>query len=365
MGSFGFIIHPISVSDVARRFPIASKLPGWAVEAAMSITPPFKASNISGVQSKYGQAEGWFVTCPLTPRLMLGWPQDKVTKKIVDAGRLAEKLGAKVVGLGAFTAVVGDAGLTIRRNLDIAVTTGNSYTAGTALEATEKAAILMGIDMDEANVLVLGATGAIGKVLSTILADNGRHLTLCARDQARLDRASREITDKTGMVPRVTRDLKTELPKADVVICVSSALDAIIEPLDLKPGALVCDVSRPRNVSVAVKTARDDVLIIEGGIVKVPGDVDFGFNFGFPPGHSYACMAETMILALEEDYTDWSLGRDLSLERVLGIGRLAKKHGFQVSGFRSFEMPVSREDIFRIKENARKKLAKKQTRKVV
>ena len=40
----------------------------------------------------------------------------------------AEKLGAKIVGLGAFTAVVGDAGITVARNLNIPVTTGNSYT---------------------------------------------------------------------------------------------------------------------------------------------------------------------------------------------------------------------------------------------
>jgi predicted amino acid dehydrogenase len=136
-------------------------------------------------------------------------------------------------------------------------------------------------------------------------------------------------------------------------MCVSSAVDALIEPEDLKPGALVCDVSRPRNVSVEVKKKRDDVLIIEGGVVNVPGNVDFRFDFGFPPRQSYACMAETMILAMEENYTDWSLGRDLSLDRVAGIAKLAKKHGFEVAGFRSFERPVTSEEIASIKEKAR------------
>lgn len=355
MGTFGFIIHPITAKDVSRKFPIAKRLPDKLVEIAMSWTPPIKASHITGVQSRHGGAEGWFVSCPLTPNLMLSWPLEKVMKKIIASGQKAADLGAKIVGLGAFTAVVGDAGVTVRRNLDVAVTTGNSYTAGTALEATEKAAGLMDIDMNDANVLVLGASGAVGKVLSMILADNGRHLTLCARNRDRLERVAREITERTGMVPKIDRDLRRAVGKADVVVCVSSALDAIIQPHDLKPGALVCDVSRPRSVSGKVKTCRDDVLIIEGGIVKVPGNVDFGFDFGFPPGYSYACMAETMILALEEDYTDWSLGRELSVDRVLGIGRLAKKHGFGVSGFRSFEKPVTDEDICRVKENVRRK----------
>lgn len=359
MGTFGFIIHPIDVSDVARKYPIAKHLPGRLVETVLSHLPPMKVSQITGVRSQYGQADGWFVSVPLVPRLMLGLPEKRVMAKIIDACNKAADLGAKVVGLGAFTSVVGDAGVTIRRNVDVAVTTGNSYTVATAIEATEKAARLMEINMDEANVLVLGASGAIGRAVSLILSDEGRRLTLCARDMGRLEKVAETIVSETGMVPRVTRDLGAAVREADVVICVSSALDAVIEPDDLKPGALVCDVSRPRNVSVEVKRKRDDVLIIEGGIVKVPGDVDFHFNFGFPPKTSYACMAETMMLALEENYSDWSLGREMPVARIKGIARLAKKHGFEVAGFRSFERPVTGEEIERIKENARRRKARR------
>ncbi|HHY45527.1 MAG TPA: shikimate dehydrogenase [Firmicutes bacterium] len=356
MGTFGFIIHPIDVSDVARKYPIARHLPGRLVETLISHMPPLKVSQITGVKSQYGEAEGWFVSVPLVPRLMLSLPEKRVLGKIIDACNKAADLGAKVVGLGAFTSVVGDAGVTIRRNVDVAVTTGNSYTVATAIEATEKAARLMEINMDEANVLVLGASGAIGRAVSLIMADEGRHLTLCARDMGRLERVAETIVSETGMVPRLTRDVSAAVREADVVVCVSSAIDAIIEPDDLRPGALVCDVSRPRNVSVEVKKKRNDVLIIEGGVVKVPGDVDFHFNFGFPPKTSYACMAETMLLALEENYSDWSLGREMPVGKVKAIAELAKKHGFEVAGFRSFEKPVTDEEIERIKENAKRRL---------
>lgn len=358
MGTFGFIIHPIDVGDVYRKFPFAKYFPDKLVERALSWAPPITTSRITGVESSYGKADGWFVSCPLTPRMMLGLPEPKVTAKIVAACRRAADLGAKVVGLGAFTSVVGDAGVTVRKNVDVAVTTGNSYTVATAIEATEKAAVLMEIDMDKADVLVLGASGAIGRAVSLILADEGRHLTLCARDPGRLDKVAGVVAGETGMVPRVTRDLRTAVREADVVICVSSAIDAIIEPDDLRPGALVCDVSRPRNVSVEVKKKRNDVLIIEGGVVKVPGEVNFNFDFGFPPKTSYACMAETMILALEEDYVDWSLGREMPLPRIRGIARLAKKHGFEVAGFRSFEKPVTDQEIQQIKENSRRRTSR-------
>jgi 16S rRNA (cytidine1402-2'-O)-methyltransferase len=34
---------------------------------------------------------------------------------------------------------------------------------------------------------------------------------------------------------------------------------------------------------VRVAAERPDVLVVEGGVVAVPGDVDFHLNFGFPP----------------------------------------------------------------------------------
>lgn len=355
MGTFGFVIHPVDVSDVARQFPLAKYLPGSLVERALALSDPFKVSEINGIRSEYNSATGYFVACPLTPHIMTKMPEEKVMKKIIDSVKLARDLGAKVVGLGAFTAVIGDAGITVSNNVDVAVTTGNSYTVATALEATVKAAELMEIDMDNANVLVLGATGSIGRVLSIILSDRGFHLTLAARNLDKLNQVANVIKERSGVMPEVTTDIAEGLREADVIFCVSSAVDAIVEPDHLKPGALVCDVARPRNVSAEVKERRDDVLVIEGGIVRVPGDVDFNFDFGFPKGNSYACMAETMILALEEKYVNWSLGRELTVEQVEGIAALAKKHGFELGGFRSFERPVTLEEIEEVKRNARAK----------
>jgi len=352
VGTFAFIIHPIDVSDVARKFPVSRYIPSGLVERAISHLKPFKVSEINGVRSGYGTANGYFVTCPLTPRMMMSMPEDTVMAKIIDSAKLAQDLGAKVVGLGAFTSVVGDAGVTISKNVDIAVTTGNSYTVYTAIEATLKAAELMEIDMDEANVLVLGATGSIGRVLSLILSDHGFKLILASRNIDKLNEVARAVKERSGVTPYVTTDTREALRQADVVLCVSSAVEAIVQPGDLRTGALVCDVARPRNVSVEVKKQRQDVLVIEGGVVRVPGEVDFNFDFGFPKGHSYACMAETMILALEEKYVNWSLGRELTVEQVEGIAALARKHGFEVGGFRSFERPVTLDEIEEVKRKA-------------
>jgi predicted amino acid dehydrogenase len=114
-------------------------------------------------------------------------------------------------------------------------------------------------------------------------------------------------------------------------------------------------VARPRNVSRRVVALRDDVLVIEGGVVQVPGQADFGFDFGFPPGQAYACMAETMLLAMEARYECYSIGREISLERVKEVSQLATKHGFRLSGLRSFERVLTDSDIGRIREQAQRR----------
>jgi len=95
--------------------------------------------------------------------------------------------------------------------------------------------------------------------------------------------------------------------------------------------------------------------VIDGGMVDVPGTVDFHFDFGFPPGKAYACMAETMALALEGRFEDYTLGKEISLERVQEITRIAEKHGFRLSGFRAFERTVTEAEIEKIKQKARQR----------
>jgi predicted amino acid dehydrogenase len=179
-----------------------------------------------------------------------------------------------------------------------------------------------------------------------------RRIVLIGRRKEGLEEVARELAGLPAEV-EISLSPGESLPQAHVVVAVTSALDAIIEPEMLRPGAVVCDVARPRAVSVRVARERDDVLVIEGGAVTVPGeDVQFNFDFGFPPRTAYACMAETMILALEGRAEHYSLGKRLTLERVREISALADRHGFRLAGFRSFERTVDDETIDRIRTRA-------------
>ena len=355
MDSFAFIIHPIDAKrDVSRKFPLLGKMLSESqIDFFSSFFPPVYISEIDGIASSSSgkQVKGWFIACPFTPRRMLELPEQKVYRKIIQTGRLAEKLGADILGLGAFTSVVGDAGITIAKALDVPVTTGDSFTVSLAVDAIREASRLMEIPLGTATAAVVGATGTIGQVCAELLAEDVERLILIGRREQPLEEL-RERLQLHSKAELVTSTKMDTLSQAQLILTVTSSLHDVIRPEHLQPGSVVCDVARPRDVSAMVASARDDILVIDGGMVDVPGPVNFNFNFGFPPGKAYACMAETIALALEGRFEDFTLGKHLTRERVEEIDRIAKKHGFRLSGFRSFEREVTTQQIETVRRNA-------------
>ena len=356
MKRFAFMMHALDTGDIARKYKIARYLPDRLIEALLLRMSPRHISDITGVRSITGaETEGWFVGCMLTSRQFIELDERVTVRKIVESAQLAQEMGADIIGLGAFTAVVGNGGVDLAREVDIAVTTGNSYTVATAVEGSLKAAAMMDVDLADATATILGASGSIGRVCAHLLREHVGRLVLAARTRETLEQVAAELGEgatesgEGGGDVEISTDIESAVRQADLIVAVTSSVDVIIEPEMLKPGAIVCDVSRPRDVSVRVAEERDDVLVIEGGAVAPPGDVNFNFNFGFPPGLAYACMAETMILALEERIENYSLGKELELAKVREISELAIKHGFKLAGFRSFERAVDEEMVEQIK----------------
>jgi fatty aldehyde-generating acyl-ACP reductase len=357
MDTFAFIIHPIDPKrDVSRKYPFLGKvLTERQINFFSTFFPPVYISEIDGIQSEAtgAQIKGWFIACPFTPNRMLELPEQTVYKKIIQTGHLAEKLGAKMLGLGAYTSVVGDAGITIAKALDIPVTTGDSYTIAIAIEAICEAARMMDIPLESARAAVVGATGAIGKVCAELLADIVGELYLIGRRTEPLENL-RERLQEGARAQLHTSTKMDVLQNVQLILTVTSAMHDVIRPEHLQPGAVICDVARPRDVSAMVAAVRDDILVIDGGMVDVPGPVNFHFNFGFPSGKAYACMAETMALTLEGRLEDYTLGKDITRTQVEEITAIAKKHGFRLSGFRSFEREVTSDKIEIVRRNARK-----------
>lgn len=354
MDSFAFIIHPIDPKrDVSRKYPLLGRLLSEKqIHFLSTFFPPVYISEITGIVSRATgkQIKGWFLACPFTPKRMMELPVDTVYRKIIKTGQLGEFLGAQLLGLGAFTSVVGDGGVSIAHALDIPVTTGDALTVSMAVEALLNAAVEIEIIPEKSCAAVIGASGAIGQVCAELLAEKVERLVLIGRRADAIQELKTRL-EKMGSFARILTGMGMEaLLSADMILTVTNDLHAVVYPQHLKSGSVVCDVARPRDVSAKVAALRKDVLVIDGGMVEVPGNVDFHFDFGFPPGKAYACMAETMALALEGRFEDYTLGKQISRDRVNEITAIARRHGFRLSGFRSFERAVTEEQISTVKQ---------------
>lgn len=345
MTKFAFLIHPLVAKDISRRWKFLKPFSEGQLKWLMQKIGPREISHITGIKSATGaETEGWFIAVPLTPQMFMSHPIEEVYEVLAKAVRIGKDLGADIVGLGAFTSVVGDGGITVEKMTGVPITTGNSYTVATAIEGALDACDRVGIDRKSATLAVIGATGSIGHACAQIMAPEFRRTILVGRDEEKTRQAALDIPGAEA-----TTDIEM-VREADVVVTVTSADAEVLLPEHLKPGAVVCDVARPRDVSVRVAAERPDVLVIEGGVIEVPGNVEFGFDFGFPDRTAYACMSETIMLALDDRPESFTLGKHVSAEQVREMQRLATKHGFKLAGYRSFEKAVSQEQIERVRQ---------------
>jgi len=360
-GTFAFLLHPLRLTDFTGHYRALSRVPEGLIRFAFRQVPPFKVSTIRGVESATGaKAHGYFIALPLLPDDLMRAPWPWTLRRLLRGGQVAERLGAEIFGLGAFTKIVGDRGVSVNAGLRIPVTTGNSYTAASAVEGALYGVDRMGHERRNVRAAVIGASGSIGAAVSHLVARDVGEVVLCARRREPLEELARRILAELpeGLarpVVRVETDPRAAAREADLVFTVTSSSEVLLDPEDLAPGSVVCDVARPRNVSEHVLERRDDILVMDGGVIAVPGPVDFGFSFGFPPGTAEACIAETMILCLERRLEPYTLGADIPVEKVIEISALAKKHGFKVAGFRRFERAIPEVEVDAVRERARRR----------
>ncbi len=364
---FAFVIHPLSqeyfkqVAPIEMLSRVSPPMFMDAVEKAMAYAPPFVYSKVSGIKSPTGvEAEGWLISVGGTPKEIMSRSPEFTYRRLLDAARMAKRLGAQIMGLGAFTKVVGDAGLTVARRAPLPITTGNSYSASGALWAAHDAMLRLGLvakpkggGSPKFKAMVIGATGSIGSVCARMLAMVAEEVHLVSPETAKL-------LALKGSILKETPDAKLHLSsRADrgvadmdmIVTATSGAGKKILDITKVKPGCVITDVARPLDLPPSEVAKRPDVLVIESGEILLPGKVSMK-NIGLPRNVAYACLAETIVLALEGRFENFTVGRSIEWERVREIYRLGLKHGMTLAAISGVNGPYSDADIRRVRRLA-------------
>ncbi|MBK7794089.1 MAG: dehydrogenase [Betaproteobacteria bacterium] len=364
---FAFVIHPLSqeyfknVKPIELLSYVSPPVFMNTLEKAMAYAPPFVYSRVTGIKSPTGvETEGWLISVGGTPKEIMSHSPEFTYRRLLDAAAMAKRLGAQIMGLGAFTKVVGDAGLTVAKRAPLPITTGNSYSASGALWAARDALLRLRLlpppkpgQKMAMKAMVVGATGAIGSVCARLLAMVADEVYIVSPETAKLLSIKESILKETPDA-RLFLSSRADKDIADmdmIVTATSGAGKKILDIMKVKPGCVITDVARPLDLPPSEVAKRPDVLVIESGEILLPGKVRMK-NIGLPKNVAYACLAETIVLALEGRFENFTVGRNIEWEKVREIYRLGRKHGMELAAISGVNGVYSDADIRRVRRLA-------------
>ncbi|MFA5361878.1 MAG: SRPBCC family protein [Candidatus Omnitrophota bacterium] len=299
------------------------------------LTPSFKLCDIKDFKSKSGDSvNGCLVVATFIPD-MIEKDMWLIFSKVVKACKIAEKNGVGIVTIGGFSSITEELmGHEISKEVDVPVTTGNTFAAVTVIDSVLKAAELINLDLSGVKMTIIGGTGDLGSACARVFADKVSQLTITGRTKTKLHNLYSELAKKHKAKIAVSFDNKEAVKNADIVITAASASVSILDIDWFKPGAIVCDMGYPRNISPFSKQ-RDDILIFCGGLTKSPHPFLVPLDIGLPAENIiYGCFAEGIILSLEKNYNNYSCGKgNIFPDRIDEMRSLGKKHGFETADF--------------------------------
>jgi fatty aldehyde-generating acyl-ACP reductase len=316
---FAFVVHPRDLADFL-TMPGGSLLRRYSDDdedyvRKASTGPPVVLDDVtfSGASIR-----GELIGVPKLPEAIATPDGSRAVAAAVD---LAIERGARVIGLGALTAPATAGGRSLLKRLPpgVTLTNGNGLTAAVVRRNVLEAAGALGT---AARVALLGATGSVGDALARLLVDDGFEPLLVGPAEDRVRRQFEDVLDRVEVGAGLAC-----LGDADVVVALTSAPDALLTPAAVAPGACVVDVAQPRNVPEAGREAFEasGVRVVRGGSVRIPG-YSCGRDFALASARdSFACLAETYLLA-REGLREHSVGRPAPAW-ARRIERIAERHG--------------------------------------
>src|SRR3990172_5841794 len=360
---FAFLVHPLSEEtrqllelDWGNTSSISQDLIGLCQDLERAVGGVRRSSEagglkgvrvvdeLSGVVSALGaRTEGRLYEIPMDAYAILD-DTAQALEYMEEAVHMAADWGAKIVGLGSMTGIVGGQGAYLSERAPVPVTTGNSLTVYAAIENLVYACSEAGMDLAEETVAVIGIPGSIATAAARLLASRVKSLVLVARRPS--TRAAR-VAEELGA--ELLLEIPEALGRARVVFSATSSGDCIDQRW-LSRGSLVADVAVPTDIQGTV-AQREDVLLLTGGLSKVPETMSLDSRYlWFHHGMVPSCLAETIVLGLEDRAECFSLGRNLQPQRIEEIGRLASGHGFSFSRLYSFGVPLEESVLVRYRK---------------
>ena len=332
MKTFVFLSHPLNISQVKSFWPLTRILPVSFIKSYLRHCD-FKILPLKKIKSNQGrEIQGYFIVCPLLPEEieeLIELDEELLLDKIISAGYIAQRLGARIMGLGGYLGILADKKPMIYKHLKVPVSSGSTFTAWSIFEAVFKLVKQKVWDMKKLNLVVIGPVTGVSSLCTRKFSEYVAKIILTGESEQKLLKLKNMINEVNSLEIEIEQDVSKAVKEADIIINTDSQDSGLFNITDLRRETIVCDVSVFQILAEKAKQ-RKDITLIAGGIIKLPKTESIGLNLYLPEDMIYASMAEVMLLALEERLVNHSLGENINLDKLEDIANMAVQHGFEI-----------------------------------
>lgn len=293
-----------------------------------SFTAPVVMSSVEVSASTGESVRLYPIMLPFTSRMARRWleAQDLTwVRHLIDGAiGVAAAHGCQLTALGQYTSILTRNGNTISPS-NMGITSGNTYTVALALQAIQQAMDELGLDSAACTLAVLGGAGNIGQICSKLLAPQFKRTLVISGNRPR---SIARAVKLAGSLPRATLVNIEDCRGAEVILCAVSSPEPILQTAMLDATRVLCDVSVPSAIHRDVLSRLPNLRFVTGGLAQLPGGEDLDIaSFPLPPGQTFGCMAEAILLGLARNWTR-EFTRVVTQSKIETLRVLATQYGF-------------------------------------
>jgi predicted amino acid dehydrogenase len=322
-GTFAHLAHYGYTSDLQREH---SFLRGFSPEQFAQWCdrsfPSVFEMNFRSIPGAPPEVRGWIIVANNSTEQLL-YSHHLRKAKILQCAALAKELGAEVVGMAGLVAFFGRGGFLMSEKFpELGLTTGHAYTIANIADVAKAAADRTGLVLADSTVAVVGAAGSIGSGCAKLMAAFGvqRMILIDIVGREGLAPLDAQVRAINGRLVTMLSNSLDDMRLADLSIVATNSPRTILASSHLKPGAIVIDDSFPKNVPETIAAEREDVIALDGSLVKLPYAVELDRARNVPNvmdvpltrmiscREIYGCFAETLALAASRWRGNYGLG---------------------------------------------------------
>ncbi len=337
MKTFAILMNPATLGELKRLLPGTRFLPHAALEFLLRKNLPFKIIKLKKITSPQGESIcGYLIIWPVLKETIASLDKESIKEKIIEAGLLAGRLGARMMGTNGSYGLSAQDLTTIARKIKIPFTSGESLLSWSFFESLFLAAQDNNLKLKDTSIVIIGANSTLGMLCARKLASYALNIILADTDGEKLN-----AFKETLMVQRTQENEQStitvistdELPQkgahADIFIPISNAACEQLTHINLKPQSIICAVADCQYLETLTALLKD-ITVIKGGIIKMPPSIDLGIDLGLPDNLINATFAEPILLAFEGKTGIFSLGEATNINRLEDIADIAVQYGFEI-----------------------------------